>query len=103
MRKILFLALAAPLFVACATDGGTGVSPSNANQGNPDRALRAAQPGSGQNAGGGAARVTGDMGLGRPTIERGPAPAGSGIGCPPGTTPVAMPTTRGDRPEVVCR
>lgn len=102
MRKFLFLALVAPLFVACETGGGTGVSPSNANQGNPDRALRAAQPGSGQNAGGGVARVTGDMGEGRPTIERGPA-AGPGVGCPPGTSPVAMPTTREGRPEVVCR
>ncbi len=103
MRKILFLALAAPLF-ACAPDAGTGVSPNSANQGNPDRALRAAQPGSGQNAGGGAATVTGVMGDGdgRPTIQRGPA-TGTGLGCPPGTRPVAMPTTREGRPEVACR
>ena len=102
MRKILFLALAVPLF-ACAPDAGTGVSPNTANQGNPDRALRAAQPGSGQNVGGGAARVTGDMGEGRPTIERGPAPRGSGGGCPPGTRPVTLNNAMGDRPTVECR
>lgn len=103
MRKILLLALVAPLFVACETGGGTGVSPASANQGNPDRALRAAQPGSGQNASGGTtARVTGDMGEGRPTIEYS-NPTGRGVGCPPGTVPVAMPTTREGRPEVACR
>lgn len=101
MRKFFLLALAAPLF-ACAPGAGTGVSPNNANMGDPAQALRAAQPGSGQNAGGGTARVTGDMGDGRPTIEYAPA-ASRGVGCPPGTRPVAMPTTREGRPEVACR
>ena len=102
MRKFLTLALVAPLF-ACAPDAGTGVSPSNANQGNPDRALRAAQPGSGQNAGSGAARVTGDMGEGRPTIERGPAASGPGVGCPSGTRLVTTNTSREGRPTTECR
>lgn len=103
MRKILLLALVAPLFVACATGGGTGVSPFNANQGDPERALRAAQPGSGQNAGGGAGIVTGVMEDGsRPTVERGAG--GGNVGCPPGTRPVPVNTTRGDSiPRVECR
>ena len=99
MRKILLLALAAPLF-ACAPDAGTGVSPTNANQGDPSRALRAAQPGSGQNAGGGAARITGDMGEGRPTIERGPA-TGRGVGCPNGQPTITR--IRDGRPVVECQ
>lgn len=105
MRKILFLALAAPLFVACETGGGTGVSPNNANQGNPDRALRAAQPGSGQNAGGGAATVSGASGdASTPRIERGPAAPGTGVGCPPGTRLVTTTTTRqGGRPMTECQ
>lgn len=104
MRHLLILALAAPLFVACNTGGGTGVPPLTDSAGNPDRALRDSQRRVGPSAGGGVATVTGQMGDGggRPTIERGPA-TGPGIGCPPGTTVVAIPTTRGDRPETVCR
>lgn len=96
MRKLLLLALAAPLFVACETGGGTGVPPLTESAGNPDRALRNAQPGSGQNAAGGTARIVGgQMGEGGPPqIERGPAPAGAGVGCPPGTRPVVVQSTQ---------
>jgi hypothetical protein len=106
MRKILFLALAAPLFVACETGGGAAVSPNNANMGNPDRALRAAQPGSGQNAAGsGTATVTGASGdASTPVIQRGEAAPGTGVGCPPGTRLVTVNSTRGDsRPQTECR
>ncbi len=105
MRKILLLALVAPLFVACETAGGTGVSPNAANMGNPERALRNTQVRTGPGAGGGAGTITSIMGDGdgRPTIERGAAPAGTGAGCPPGTRVVVTNTTRGDRPVTTCQ
>ena len=80
---------------------GTGVSPINANTGDPAPALRAAQPGSGQSAGGGTARLTGDFREGLPTTEYAPG-TGRCAGCPPGTRPVPLPTTREGRPEIAC-
>jgi hypothetical protein len=70
MRKILILALAAPLFAACTPDRGSTVSRPTGTAGDPGQELRAAQPGDGRNAGGGVATITGTMYDGRPTIER---------------------------------
>ncbi len=104
MRKILLLALAAPLFAACtppATTAATAGGATLLRSGTEGRAVFD-RPGTGQNAGGGAASVTGIMGDGRPTIERAPSST-QGVGCPPGTRLVTTNTTRGDRPTTACQ
>ena len=80
---------------------GTGVSPIIANMGDLAPAPRAAQPGSGQSAGGGMARLASDVGEGRPAIGYAPG-TGRGMDCAPGTRSVASPTTRGRRREIAC-
>ena len=80
---------------------GTGLRPNNANMGDPAPALCAVQPGSGQSAGGGTARLTDDFREGRPTTEYAPGTSCC-AGSSPGTRPVPLPTTREGRPEIAC-
>ncbi len=98
MRKILMLALAAPLFAACAPEAppAAGARVTGAmGDGRPT----IERSGTFNNAGSGAAAVTGEMGDGRPTIERGPA-TGPGVGCPGGVTVTRV---RDGRPVTECR
>lgn len=98
MRKILILALAAPLFAACtpADNAGSGATVSGTmGEGRPTIERGATR--ANENAGSGAAAVTGTMGEGRPTIETAPA-RGRGIASP--GTPVVTETMGEGRPTI---
>ncbi len=98
MRKILMLALSAPLFAACTSgdNAGSGATVSG-TMGDGRPTIERGPTQAGENAGSGAVTVTGTMGDGRPTIETRPGP-GRGIAAP--GTPVATETMGDGRPTI---
>jgi len=96
MRKILLLAVIAPLFAACAP-GARSVPETvtgTMGEGRPNLPAR----GDGTNAGSGPVSVTGTMGEGRPTIEPARAAPGRGIGA--SGTPIVTGTMGDGRPTI---
>jgi len=99
MHKLLLLALAAPLFSACAPQAAMPGAHVTENRG--DGRLVVERTGPFDNAGSGAARVTDVRDEGQPIIQRG-ATTSPGVGCPSSTTPTVT-RVRDGNPVVECR
>jgi len=99
MHKLLLLALATPLFAACAPEAPMPGAHVTENRG--DGRIVVERTGSFDNAGSGPARVTGARDEGQPIIQRG-ATTSPGIGCPSGTIPTVT-RVRDGNPLVECR
>ena len=99
MRRLLLLVLAAALCAACAPEAPMLGARVTNNWG--DGSLVIERTGSFDNAGSGAARVTGALDEGKPLIQRG-ATTAPGVGCPSGTIPIVT-QVRDGNPVVECR